>query len=81
MHGFLVVAIYAQLGFGACMGYCCGAGSRFLKYSVNSVLWSSLQKSDLRNCSLVDFEFVVGPYYLTSRFSEFISHSPLLKTR
>ena len=44
------------------------------------VLWSSLQKSDLRNFSLVDFELVVGTYSLTSRLS-FISHSPLFKTR
>ena len=51
-----------------------------LKYSVDSVLWSSLQKSDLRNFSLVDFELVVGPYSLISRFSV-VSHSPLLKTR
>jgi hypothetical protein len=54
--------------------------SAFLKYSVESVLWSSLQKSDFRNLSSVDFALVVGPYSLTSLFSVF-SHSPLLKTR
>ena len=42
--------------------------SESLKYSVESELWSSLQKSDF---SLADFVFMVGPFSLIRRGSRF----------
>jgi hypothetical protein len=53
--------------------------SAFLKYSTDSAPRSSLQKSDLRNFSLVDFELMVGPYSLISRFSV-LSHTEKIST-